>query len=161
MGITNFQSSFNHKFSLLSGELADKRAQVARITSALPGLQARVDQLEATLDHGEAFMSAVTPGWSRESITPKKPFVHKIPVRIGEASRRALDVLRMAAAPMTARDIARELIARDGIEADQRMEHQITNTIGQSLRKKRGKIVDATDSWPQQWFIIQPTNIIR
>jgi hypothetical protein len=52
MGTKNFQSSFNHKFSLLSGELADKRKQVERMREALPGREARVAELEAILDHG-------------------------------------------------------------------------------------------------------------
>lgn len=53
MGMTNLQHSLRKKFSALTGELAEVRANIERIQreqSKLPELEARIPKLEALIE---------------------------------------------------------------------------------------------------------------
>jgi hypothetical protein len=86
-----------------------------------------------------------------------KAFVHKIPVRLGKASKLALDVLRLADEPMTGRELAIAVLAREGHEnPDTQTITKVTNTIGAGLRSARERgAVESDKSWPARWRAIR------
>jgi hypothetical protein len=101
----------------------------------------------------QALIKSIKPGWQKDSIDPVRPFVHQIPIKLGEASPKALDVLRTATRRMTTREIADEVLRRDGIDdANWATRERLRNTIDGSLRKKRGLVVQSDGGWPQRWW---------
>jgi hypothetical protein len=159
MGITNLLHGLESKYAHWLGELAAKLDEIDRIeklTETLPALRERTQELRELAGHAASLLKNLKPGWELESVTPVKPCVHQIPIKMGECGRTALEVLREAAEPMTAREIADEVLRRAGIfNADVPTRQKTTGTVLSALRSRRGKIVESDSNWPQRWSVKQ------
>jgi hypothetical protein len=157
MGSTNLLMGLERKYAHLTGELAAKQEEIVRIEKAvktIPALQARAEELRNLADHAAALLEHLKPGWKPEATKPVRPFVHKLPIKLGQCGRRGLEVLRDAKEPMTAREIADEVLRLAGVfEPDAETRQRTTNTIQAILRQRRGKTVDSDDQWPQRWRV--------
>lgn len=161
MGITNFRLALEKRYASLTGQLQEVRRTIARIereVEKLPGLEARIPKLEALIESAAMLLEDVDPAWQRSETRPTKPFTHLLPVPFGSCSRRALEVLRLADKPMTAREIAVEVLRQSGSEAtDRKIIERTTNTILASLRKHAGRSVESSGKYPAQWrSIVNP-----
>lgn len=158
MGRSNLIHGLERKLGHLLGELVAKREEVERaekIVESLPALRDRLWEIQTLIEATEAIIKSIKPGWKRDGIDPIRPFVHQIPVKLGEASRKALDVLRTATHRMTTREIADEVLNREGIhDANWATRERLRNTIDASLRSKRGSAVQSDGLWPQRWWSI-------
>lgn len=127
---------------------------------ALPELNARAERLRRVLDCASEVLVEIDPAWTREKVKAVKPFVHKVPVKLGGAAKLTLDVLREAVVPMTARGIALEVMSRDEmVDASPADAQRVTNSVDATLRQKRGQIVDDDGGRPQRWRISLPVLI--
>ena len=84
-----------------------------------------------------------------ETNTIQRPFL--LPgVRPGQTARLALDMLRTAAAPMTAQDIARRLCEQRGVEADAKVIVRLSNALIMALRQyeRRGLVTEVGRTAP-------------
>lgn len=159
MGRSNRTAALESKITLLLGERESKQLEIAkaeRLVAELPAMRERLWEIETIISACEAVIKSDHPNWTPNHLKASKPFVHKIPVRLGNASKLALDVLRLADEPMIVRDIAVEVLHREGIlEPDTDTITKVSNTIGAGLKKRRGTVVDSDGGWPAKWFVVR------
>ena len=155
MGMTNLQHSLEKLYSSLTGELQGVHKNIARIKremEQLADLETRIPELEASIDSAEMLLKRSDPNWSPESAPPIEPWSHKLPIPFGSCGRRGMEVLRLADKPMTAREIATQVLRECGQEdADPKIVQRTTNTVEASLRKFRGRTVELSGKYPAQW----------
>ena len=159
MARSNFLHSLETKIGYYKGELQQKREEVDRIrrlSAALPAFEERIDLLEALIESATLLIRNDHPEWECDTVDPVRPQVHKTPIRIGEASRKALDVLRDASEPLRTYDIAVEVLRREGITDPEYVTiNRLTNSLGNILKKRAGKQVESDGQWPQKWQVIR------
>lgn len=160
MGSTNLKSSLERKICLWAGELREHEAKIAEIQAlfeSLPTHTARADRLKTVLACANEVMREIDPAWTEQRVKPSKPFVHKSPVKMGNTAKRALDILREASHPMTAREIATRILQLEGvIELDAKDVQRVTNSVDASLRQKDGRVVVNDGGWVRRWSVIRP-----
>ena len=158
MGTTNLKASLQAKMGHWKSELLSKEKEVAQILSlfeGLPALNARVERLKKVMDAGGVIMSEIDPAWSAESIKPRKPNVHKSPVRMGNCASYTLDILRDASDSMSAREIAKIVLDREGIaEPTSAQLQSVANNVDAALRSRQGKVVEHDGKRIRRWRII-------
>ena len=163
MGISNLKQALQAKMSLWAGELADKEAKKAEILSLfeqLPRVQKRADVLREVIKCAERVMLEVDPTWTKDNVKPSKPFVHKNAVRIGNTAKFALDVLREAETPLTAREIAMAVLELDDVDAStltRKEVDRVVNAVNATLVQKLG-VLTAHDGqkFARRWRIEIP-----
>ncbi len=161
MGRSNRTAALERKIELLLGEREQKSEEIEKAESLveqLPVLRDRLWEIDELVRACEAVIKSDQPDWDRSGITPSRPFVHKIPVRLGNASKTALDVLRVAGSPMRVKEIAIEVLRREGHESPTTDTiTKVANTVGASLKKKLSRGFVATDAgWPAAWWAVKP-----
>ena len=105
------------------------------------------------LEHVAAVLVLFNPGEDVAAIQPIRPYSHlsgKSP-RKAVWMRGALDVLRTANGPMTARDIAGRVIAAAGLPYSRALHRNATASILTGLRKKAG--VTCHPGKPRRWSL--------
>ncbi|WP_374942860.1 hypothetical protein [Sphingomonas sp.] len=85
-------------------------------------------------------MFEVDPTWTKDRVKPSKPFVHKNAVRIGNTAKFALDVLREAQGPLTAREIAMAVLELDEVDASSLTPKDIDRVVDATLKQKLGEL---------------------
>lgn len=155
MGISNFRLALEKRYAALSGQLREVHQTIARIkreTDKLPELEARIPKLEALIESAAMLLEDADPAWKREQTRPVKPFTHLIPVPFGSCGRRALEVLREADRPMSAREVAVEVLRQSGNEtADPAMIQRTVTNVDACFRKHEGRAVESSGKYPKQW----------
>jgi hypothetical protein len=108
--------------------------------------------LAEQMRHVEAVIKLLDPGYSLRAIAVKRRTTSKWFKR-GTLYRKAVDVLRVASAPMTATEIAWATLAANGVETDDKKAVQILGQgIQSSLRNHAGKGVEQTNEGsPAKW----------
>ena len=158
MGMTNFQLSLEKRYSALTGELEAIRANIDRIrreAETIPILKEKVSSLEALIASADLLLRDANPDWTPEKTPPVQPWTHQLPVPFGSCGRRVMEVLRKTDRPMTAREIAQEVLRGVGCEEPDRKTMQRTvNAVEASLRKHRGRTVESSGKYPAQWRTI-------
>ena len=161
MGKTNRTAALETKIIALLGEAEIKREEIAkaeRLIAALPVLRERVWELDELVKACEVVIKSDHPDWTRDHLKPARPFMHKIPVRFGNASKLALDVLRLSGERLRVKEIAIEVLRREGHDQPTTdVIEKVANTIGNALRKKRdGGYVETDGDYPARWWAIRP-----
>ena len=111
--------------------LAKRRAELAGEAETL---RARLAQIATDAGHLDAVIRQFDPDYDLGSIRPKRPRGPDV-ARPGEMSRFVLDVLREAAEPVPASDVAARFMAERGMDGqDRRLVEQITKRIVSTLR---------------------------
>lgn len=161
MGKTNLQYGLDKKYASLAGELLDVQSQIERIEQlyeTLPDLRERESGLKCDLEKVIAVIRMDRPDWSKDQIRPVQPFKHSIPIPHGDCSRRALEVLRDAKEPMTAREIALTVLSQTGVvDPDPEVAQKVTNAVLSALRARKGTITQADGNSTKRWSIRMPS----
>lgn len=161
MGTTNLQHALDRKLSRLKGECDATRNRITQTEeqmAAIPEMRAKVAELELLIEHAAALMQHLQPSWSADDNRSIQPFVKQIPTKLGTCSRKAMDILRSASEPTSARELAMEILRREGIfDASQEVRQRMANTVQAALRSRRGRVVDCDGHWPQRWWVINPS----
>jgi len=110
--------------------------------------------LRASLTHIEAVLKLFQPDYETAKIAAKRP---KRPIRWGKrgkAWRAALEIMKHASAPMTAREIGLQVAQKLGIEGEGEPLRYLVTSIGDSLQRgtKKG-IVAQIGEYPRRWKI--------
>jgi hypothetical protein len=160
MGRSNRTAALESKIMFLMGEHESKQLEIAkaeRFVEELPAMRERLWEIETLISACETVIKSDHPQWTRDHLKPVQAFVHKIPVRLGNASKFALDVLRLADEPMTVRQIAIEVLARDGhVNPTTDTITKVANTVGAGLRSARERgTVESDRSWPAKWWAVR------
>lgn len=161
--MTNLRHSLEKLYSSLTGELEGVRANIARISremEKLPELEAAIPDLEASIASAAMLLKRSNPDWEPEQTPPVQPWTHQLTVPFGSCGRRAMEVLRLADRPMTAREIALQVLRESGDGAtDPKLIQRTTNSILASLRKHQGRTVESSGKYPAQWRTIAKKDI--
>ena len=118
MGISNGRAHLEHRISTYLSELNDCRKsakKAERAASDLPNLTIRITRLEELVRAVELLLREDDPSWNCSRAKPRRKHSFVSPFPIGEAGPMALDVLRTATEPMTARDIVRTMLQQVGV----------------------------------------------
>ena len=112
--------------------------------------------LAEQMRHVEAVIKMLDPGYSLRAISVKRRKANPWFKR-GTVYRRAVDVLRTAAEPLTAREVAERVLAAANIKsADKAALADLIGTILASLRNHDGKGVQRTNEGsPARWMLAQ------
>ena len=159
MGRSNRLDANERKIALLLGEkeaLYDEIKKAEEAAEKLPHMRERLWEIDTLVNACEAIIKDDHPDWTSDRIRPLQPFVHKIPVKIGNASRLALQALREADRPLTIREIAIEVLRREGHDnPDADTEGRVANAVGNALRKhaKAGTPIQSDGQWPARWSV--------
>lgn len=163
MGMTNLRHSLEKRYSALTGQLREAHENIARIkreAEKLPEIEASIPRLEALIASAAMLLEDADPSWQREQTPAIKPWTHSLPVPFGSCGRRGMEVLRQADRPMTARQIALEVLRQAGNEsADTKLVQRTLNAIEASMRKHRGRTVESSGKYPAQWRSIANPSI--
>lgn len=158
MGTTNLQYALERKLSRFKGELEATCTLILRTeeqVAALPQMRAKIAELEPLIEHATALMQHLNPEWETEDARAIQPFIKHIPTKLGSCSRKAMEILRNSAEPMSARELANEVLRREGFtETTQEVRQRMANTVQAALRSRRGQVVDCDGHWPQRWWVI-------
>lgn len=162
MGSTNLRASLGTKMGHWAAELKeheDKIVEIESLFEQLPTISARAQRLKKVLDCAGIVMKEIDPEWRAEKVKPVKAFVHKSPVRLGQIAKLSLDVLRESSFSLTSREIAKEVMARDGVtNADPKAEQRVVNSVDASLRAKLDIVVTNDGGYPRRWSILSEIN---
>lgn len=161
MGKSNRTAALESKIMFLMGEQETKELEIAkaeRFIEQLPTMRERLWEIETLISACKTVIKSDHPDWTGNHLKPMQAFVHKIPVRLGNASKLALDVLRLADEPMRGRDIAIAVLAREGhTNPDTATITKVMNTVTAGLRSARERgTVDRDNSWPANWWAVRP-----
>lgn len=159
MGISNGTAHVTRRLSMYLGELDERRRLAKRAREAsdsLPSLNVEIERLEELVRASELILRDIDPNWNSSRVRPKRKHVFKSPFKLGQGGRMALDILREAPEPMTARDIVRVMFEQIGLaDYDREALDKQTNTLGAYLKKHRGDLVESDGLWPQRWQVIR------
>jgi hypothetical protein len=114
----------------------------------------RHGELSDQMRHVEAVIKMLDPGYSLRAISVKRrqpnPWFKR-----GTVYRRAVDALRMATEPLTAREIAElVLVAANVTDPDKEAVADLTGSILASLRNHKGKGIERTNEGaPARWTL--------
>jgi hypothetical protein len=133
--------------------LVKRRAQLAgdieKAHEALRRMVLDLENLDATILQFE-------PDFRLETIKPKAFRPPKDWSNRGEMTRICLSILRLAAEPLTARDVALQLLTERALNReDQRLLRLMTKRVGVALRLQRGKGIVQSDQGPGQYMLWQ------
>jgi hypothetical protein len=118
----------------------------------------RYDELSHQTRHVEAVMKMLDPAYNLARITVKRRQPNKWFKR-GTLYRRAVDVLRTAAGPMTTAEIGAAVLTAEGIEASKEAAQGVALGIQHSRKNHEGKGVErAGDSSPARWRLREAAN---
>jgi len=164
MGATNYITALSKRYSKLTGQLEDTRSKIARIKAeqkTLPQLEARLIEFQPLIKSLAILLKAEDPTWKPDRAPPIKPWTYGIkPIPFGSVSRRGMKVLHEAHRPMSARELAVEVLRQAGVDdPPDELILRTTNTIGSSLRKFKGRTVESSGQYPAQWRAIHKNSI--
>lgn len=131
--------------------LVKRRAELAGdIEAAHDALRKMIVDLE-NLD---ATILQFEPNFQVESVKPKAFRPPKDWANRGEMTRLCLSILRLAAEPLTARDIALQLLTERALNReDQKLLRLMTKRVGVALRLQRDKEIVKSSEGPGQYML--------
>jgi hypothetical protein len=115
------------------------------------------DKLRSQMVQVEAVMKMLDPDFNARSISAKRRNTGNPWFKRGTLYRSAVDVLRRAASPMTARQIADALLAGKTATATRKQEEAIQAALLAALRVRNGKTV-VGEGAPARWRLKEATN---
>ena len=114
-------------------------------------------RLRAAVMQVEAVVKMLQPGFNVASIAAKRRNKSNPWFKRGTPFRSAVDVLRRAEAPMTAREIADALVADKAPQATRKQAIDLQAAILAALRKRDGAIVVGAGA-PARWQLKEAAN---
>ena len=112
-------------------------------------------RLRTAMMQVESVMKMLNPAVNIRLIAPKRRNVGNPWFKRGTLFRSAVDVLRRALAPMTAREIADALLAGKAPQATRKQAMDVQAAILAALRKRNGQSVIG-EGVPPRWQLRQP-----
>lgn len=128
----------------------------AELSGEIEHLHEHLRQLVIDLEHLDATILQFDPNYETESIRAKAFRPPSDWAKRGEMTRICLNILRLAAEPMTSRDIAYQLLIERALdERDDKLLRIMTKRVGVALRNQReGNVVRCLEG-PGQYLLWQ------
>jgi hypothetical protein len=115
------------------------------------------DKLRSQMVQVEAVMKMLDPDFNARAISAKRRNIGNPWFKRGTLYRSAVDVLRRAAGPMTARQISEALLAGKTPTATRKQEEALQAALLAALRVRNGKTVVGEGS-PARWQLKEAAN---
>jgi hypothetical protein len=115
------------------------------------------DKLRSQMVQVEAVMKMLDPDFNARAISAKRRNTGNPWFKRGTLYRSAVDVLRRAASPMTAREISDALLAGKTPTATRKQEEALQAALLAALRVRNGKTVVGEGS-PARWKLKEAAN---
>ena len=125
--------------------LARKRSE---LSGDIQTTQARLRQMVLDLEKLDATLLIFDPDYRIETIKPKAFRPPEDWSKRGQMTRIVLGILRQSTEPLTARDVALQLIAERALEPTDKMVRLMTKRCGVALRGQRDRGVTASAEGP-------------
>jgi hypothetical protein len=133
---------------VLTGLVARRRELAGEIAAT----QDRISKLIADLASLDSTILLFAPEYKIEGIKPKAFRPPKDWSNRGEMTKYCLDILRMAAEPMTSRDIALEMISVRALDKnDPKLLRLMSKRVGVALRGQRDQGLVKSEQGPGQY----------
>jgi hypothetical protein len=116
--------------------LKDKRAE---LSGSIADLEKRIDQHRADLLHVDAVLRLFAPEFEPATIPPRAVRRPNSWFKPGELARLLLEVLRMALAPLSVREITMEIMERRGLDPPGRPNGGVAAQAGQQCPELAGR----------------------
>jgi hypothetical protein len=145
-----------HLFGMPRAEIASKQAVYtlgllhAELAGKLLANKREAIRLRTAMMQVEAVVKMLQPGFNVATIAAKRRNKSNPWFKRGTLFRSAVDVLRRAQAPMTAREIAETLIADKAPQATRKQAIDLQAAILVALRKRKGAAV-VGEGAPARW----------
>lgn len=160
-----FFAALERKYAQLLGELAVMEREVeplmgvAAIAEATECLDRRREQMEGSLAHLEAVCRLFDPSRTLRRVRAVRPVEKKNPAGGGGIAHAALAILREAPAPMSAREMMREIIRLRGRERPSEKEaDRIVVSVLDAMRRHEGHgVVVKYPGKPARWSLTPPS----
>ena len=132
-------------------------AKYAELQGELRANEQEADRLRAEIAHVEATIRIFRHDADLSLIAPRMPRNRSQWFRKGQCAQAALDVLRRATAPMSAREVALQVLKERGItDANGRSLKFLTSTVyGTLARRKDGLVALHANGFPKRWSLIR------
>ena len=132
--------------------LANKRAEIAGMIARA---QQQLGQFRADLVHLDATIRLFAPAMEPETIPPKRIRQSDLWFEPGGLSRRVLDALRRAGAPMRAPDLVRAVMIDSGLDPADRAIVRVQWKVRDTLNRlnKRGLLASDGAGHRVLWWI--------
>jgi hypothetical protein len=120
--------------------LKDKRSELSGI---IADLERRINQHRADLLHVDAVLRLFAPDIEPETIRPKTVRRRNEWFRPGELARMVLDILRLAPAPLSIKDITVQVMQRRQIDPhDARTAERLRKLVNNALKRQAADRVE-------------------
>lgn len=126
------------------------------LSGKLKACEKEAEQLRVDLSHIDAAIRVFKADYDTSAIIPRRPRRSDPRFKKGVFIRTALDILRTASDPLTARELAKRTLEYQGIsQPDERAIEQLRRGLNGGLMKrlKEGSVI-ADASYPKRWVII-------
>jgi hypothetical protein len=136
---------------IISG-LTAKRAEVSGI---IADLEKRIAQHRADLVHIDAVLRLYAPEVEPETIAPKAVRRRNDWFKPGELARMVLDILRVAQAPLTVKQITAEAMQRRGLDPNDARTAQLVGKLAHNAvtRQAKGLVERVEDGKVAAWRV--------
>ena len=125
----------------------------AALAGEMLALQAKLANFAKDLETLDAALRIVAPDLDIPSIAPKMVKPPADWSRRGEMSRTVLGMLRLSQKPLTAREIAAEMIVHRGLAATPQLMNLMTRRVATCLRDRRDQgLVENAPTRGGQWL---------
>ena len=137
--------------TILSKQAINTLTQLhAELAGKIEGNRKSGDKLRSQMVQVEAVMKMLDPDFNARAISAKRRNTGNPWFKRGTLYRSAVDVLRRAASPMTARQISDALLAGKTPVATRKQEEALQAALLAALRVRNGKTVIGEGS-PAEW----------
>lgn len=127
-------------------------AKYARLTGELQKLNRQADKVRADLAHIEATIRLFRADWVGEAVKAIGPIKPSRWKRRSQGLVAALNIMREAGGPMTAREIAARALSAQGIELpDGRTLSAVAGSLTKSMERRIGNGVTMIEGRPRRW----------
>lgn len=157
MGTTNLLIGLKSKFASVSGDVRDLDARISHIKAEyerLPELEEHYDKLVAGVDHITAVIQMIEEDWDPASVKPVKRYSRRLPMKLGDCTATAIDILKANGGWYSCRELAKLVLHHFGHPNPEReVLRRATNAIDASFRTRQDRTLVCDDSWPRRWHI--------
>ena len=132
--------------------LKDKRA---RLDGEIQMRRYQITRLEMEMAHVDAVIRMFRPGYDPSKIATKRTIKRSAAGTVrGSGTREALTVLREAREPLTSREIADRILAKNSKPPGGEDSNRLANTIHASLsRRSDGAVRFDASAYPGRWTV--------
>ncbi|PZU17649.1 MAG: hypothetical protein DI591_02345 [Citromicrobium sp.] len=158
MGVSTWRVGLERRYKDWRGEQERIRKDVAEIEAAYETLdekKARLERLVELIGASEVIMSEVAPGWDPALVKPTQQHKWRTPFEPAAITRGALDLLRVAKEPQSAKQLATQIIIQHGLDTDDTdLMDRVRAAVDASMRAKERKgFVEKHGEWPVYWSV--------